>query len=174
MVTRKQRAFIEAYLACWNAAEAARRAGYSARSARSIGHENLTKPDIRAEIDRRLAEMTMSADEVLVRLSEQARASMADFLVVDKEGVRLDPRKARKKLHLVKRLRQGKDGLRIELHDAQAALTLLGKRYGLFRELHEHSGPGGGPIEHEVGPVVRIYIPDNGREPVDPDGSGGA
>ncbi|MEZ5667630.1 MAG: terminase small subunit [Alphaproteobacteria bacterium] len=36
-----------------NGAEAARRAGYSERSARSITHENLTKPDVLAEIERR-------------------------------------------------------------------------------------------------------------------------
>ena len=76
-LTDKQRVFVEHYLACWNAAEAARRAGYSADSTRSIGSENLTKPDIRAAIARRLAELAMGADEVLARLSDLARATSA-------------------------------------------------------------------------------------------------
>ena len=44
-LTDKQRAFVSQYLICWNASEAARRAGYSVKSAYSIGSENLTKPN---------------------------------------------------------------------------------------------------------------------------------
>jgi phage terminase small subunit len=49
-LTRKQARFVEEYLADLNAAQAAIRAGYSAKTARVIGHENLTKPDIAAAI----------------------------------------------------------------------------------------------------------------------------
>ena len=45
-MTPKQRAFCDYYLACGNATEAAEKAGYSVKTARSIGAENLTKPDI--------------------------------------------------------------------------------------------------------------------------------
>ena len=47
-----------------NATEAARRAGYkgSANTLRSVGGENLTKPAIRAEIDRRMARAMSGAD----------------------------------------------------------------------------------------------------------------
>ncbi len=141
-LTDKQAAFVAEYLKCWNAAEAARRAGCPARSARQIGHEWLTKPDIRAEIDRRLAELTLSSDEVLVRLAEQARGSLGDFLVIDKAGrARLDLAKARKakKLHLVKKFRaktdtEGNVNVEIELHDPQNALQLIGKHHRLFGE----------------------------------------
>lgn len=89
-LTAKQRAFVEAYFACgFNATEAARRAGYSAKTARSVGAENLTKPDIQAEISRRMDEAAMPANEVLARLAAQARGSMADFLRVDEEQVTL-------------------------------------------------------------------------------------
>jgi hypothetical protein len=55
-LTRKQARFVEEYLADLNAAQAAIRAGYSAKTARVIGHENLTKPDIAAAIEKARAE----------------------------------------------------------------------------------------------------------------------
>jgi len=88
-LTTKQQAFVEHYLRSWNASQAARDAGYSEKSARLIGSENLTKPDIQAAIEARLAELKMSADEVLARLADQARGSMADFLRVDEEEITL-------------------------------------------------------------------------------------
>ncbi len=47
-LTRRQALFLKGYLAHPVAARAARAAGYSRRSARSIGHELLRKPAIRA------------------------------------------------------------------------------------------------------------------------------
>ena len=49
-MTAKQTRFVEEYLVDLCAAGAARRAGYSERTARTIGAENLTKPDIAAAI----------------------------------------------------------------------------------------------------------------------------
>ena len=40
-LTHKQRAFVSEYLKDFNATVAARRAGYSPKTASSIGHENL-------------------------------------------------------------------------------------------------------------------------------------
>ena len=55
-MTEKQRRFVEEYLIDLNATQAAIRAGYSPDSARDIGCENLTKPNIKAAIDRAMAE----------------------------------------------------------------------------------------------------------------------
>jgi phage terminase small subunit len=38
-------------------------------------------------------------------------------------------------------------GLKIKLHDKRAALVDMGKHLGLFKEIHEHTGPGGGPVQ---------------------------
>ena len=46
MLTPKQKAFADYYIECGNATEAAKRAGYSKRTARVIGQENLLKPAI--------------------------------------------------------------------------------------------------------------------------------
>ena len=50
-LTLKQRRFVGAYLLSGNATQAALEAGYSAKTARFIGSENLTKPNIKAHVD---------------------------------------------------------------------------------------------------------------------------
>lgn len=152
-LSSKQRLFVEEYLACFNATQAAIRAGYSERSAHSTGWETLRKPEVAELIRRRLQERAMSADEVLMRLAEQARGSLGDFLS-RRDGhtlsVDLDQAELLDKLHLVKRLKQttrtwtetvgGEDvehretRVEVELYSAQAALELLGKNHRLFAD----------------------------------------
>ena len=84
-LSNKQRVFIEEYLTCWDAAKAARRAGYSPKTARFIGCENLTKPNVKAAIEQRIKEKAMSADEVILRLAEHARHDIGDLM--NDEGV---------------------------------------------------------------------------------------
>lgn len=158
-LSNKQRAFVEHYIILWNASEAARRAGYSHKNANVVGPRLLANVGISAEISLRLANLQMSADEVLVRLTEHARGTMADF--VDIKTGALDLKKADDagKMHLLKkyirttsttRTDEGSeitdDHISLELYDAQAALVDLGKHHKLFTERHEHSGPDGGPI----------------------------
>lgn len=72
-----------------NGADAARRAGYSKKTARQIASENLSKPDIRAAVDAILTEQLMPKTEVLARLAAQAAGDMGDFVRVDEEEVTL-------------------------------------------------------------------------------------
>lgn len=132
-LTKKRRVFIEEYLRCWNGTEAAKIAGFAHPG--SQGHRLLKNVEIQAEIKRRIEEKCMAADEVLIRLAEQARVNMADFITISRKGeVKIDLIKARRKdkLHLVKKIGHTKHGLRLELHDAQAALVHLGRYLGLF------------------------------------------
>jgi phage terminase small subunit len=151
----KQQAFIEFYLACWNAAQAARDAGYTTK-ANVQGSRMLANASIQAAIAARLAELKMSADEVLTRLTDQARGSIAPFMRVSADGefhgFDLGPDKP---VHLIRRATSVKRTFRdesnehsvtIELYDAQNALALLGKHHGLFVERTEISGPQGAPI----------------------------
>ena len=55
-MTKKQTRFIEEYLIDLNATQAAIRAGYSVDSAKEIGCENLTKPNIQTAIAKAMAE----------------------------------------------------------------------------------------------------------------------
>lgn len=51
LLTEKQRLFCEYYIENWNASDAARRAGYSEKTAHDIGCENLKKPNIKKYIE---------------------------------------------------------------------------------------------------------------------------
>lgn len=137
----KQRVFVEEYLKCWNAAEAARRAGYSVKTARKIGSENLTKPDISAAIDERLAELKLEADEVLVRLGAIARGTMRDFLTVNEAGqpdydFSDAPLGLLKELKITTRKGEGwqEKSVEVKLYDAQGALTTLAKHHRLLTD----------------------------------------
>jgi phage terminase small subunit len=129
-LNRKRRVFVEEYLRTWNASEAARRAGYAHPG--SQGHRLLKTVEVEAEIQRRLNELKMGADEVLIRLSEMARADISEF-ITPSGGI--DWAKVREQGYLVKKVRHnfGKNS-EIELHDAQSALQLIGKHHKLFTE----------------------------------------
>jgi len=142
-ITAKQKIFIEYYLAngC-NATDAARKAGY--KDPEQAGYENKRKQEIQAAIRQRLSEKTMGADEALARLTDQARGSIAPFLRFTPgfpATLDLKSDEAKKHLHLIKKYTVGKDNtVGIELYDAQSALALLGKHYGLLTDKSEQSG----------------------------------
>ncbi|MEK1448140.1 terminase small subunit [Limosilactobacillus fermentum] len=56
-LTAKQRLFADEYIKSGNATQSAIKAGYSPKTVRSIGQENLTKPDIKAYIDAKMSEI---------------------------------------------------------------------------------------------------------------------
>ena len=121
---------------CWNATEAAKRAGYSERSARQIGAENLTKLDITQEISARIKEMTMTADEALVSLSDIARGDISHFFDVAGKLPILNFEKAKQTgaTKLIKKL-TFKDGqITFELYDKQRALETIAKHHGMLAE----------------------------------------
>lgn len=60
-LTLKQQRFVDEYLIDFNATQAAIRAGYSEKTSYSIGQENLNKPEIKNEIDKRTAKLESSA-----------------------------------------------------------------------------------------------------------------
>lgn len=78
----KQILFINEYLVDFNATQAAIRAGYSRKSAHSIGQENLTKPAIQIAIreimDKNITEVEVSANYVLKRLIEESKSLAQD------------------------------------------------------------------------------------------------
>lgn len=145
-LSNKQEVWLEEYLTTWNATEAARRAGYA--HPRQSGAENLSNVVMVEEIRARIAERAMSADEVLIRLGEQARGDIDDVLTTSGE---LDIEKARqlKKTKLIKKLSQRRTlrtkdnetyeevSTTVEMYDAQAALVHIGRHHGLFTDKSE-------------------------------------
>lgn len=73
----KQQRFVDEYIISGNATQAAIKAGYSKRSAYSVGQENLRKPVIKAAIDKRNAEIesekTADMTEVMEYLTCRGR-----------------------------------------------------------------------------------------------------
>ncbi len=139
-MTQKQKRFIEEYLIDLNATQAAIRAGYSPDTAKVIGSENLTKPDIRAQIDRAMAERSkrtgVNAERVIQELAKIAFVNAAEVI---------DPKTATVKedalpedtaaIQSVKVKTFGEDGLEreIKMADKIKALELLGKHLGMFQ-----------------------------------------
>ena len=120
-MTLKQQLFCDEYLIDLNATQAAIRAGYSKKTARKIGQENLTKPDIKEYIAARMAEkeeaLIADQNEVLRYLTSVMRAeSQSSVLARDETGAE----------NVIEKPPDEKERLR--------AAELLGKRYGLYKE----------------------------------------
>jgi len=129
----KQQLFINEYLVDFNATRAAERAGYTGNdnTLAVTGHDLLRKPNIKQAIGARLQESAMTADEVLMRLAEQARGLSAEY--VDADGaINIDLVVSNGKTHLIKKIRDTLYGRTYEMYDAQVALRLLGEHHGLF------------------------------------------
>lgn len=85
-LTEKQRRFVDYYVETGNKTEAAKKAGYSEKTAASIGDEKLRKPAIKAAIDARLRELEgkriAKADEVMQFLTSTLRGEVKEERVV--------------------------------------------------------------------------------------------
>ena len=86
-LTPKQKAFADYYIECGNAAEAARKAGYSQKTADAIGRENLRKPTICAYISERVRpteqKRIADADEVMQFYTAVMRGEVKDQFGLD-------------------------------------------------------------------------------------------
>ena len=146
-MTKKQKRFVEEYLIDLNATQAAIRAGYSPDTAKSIGCENLTKPDIKAHIAKAMAERSMrtgvNADRVIIELAKIAFVNAMDVIdqktATVREDASADDTAA---IQSVKVKSFGEDGLEreIKMADKLKALELLGKHLGMFQDKLRISG----------------------------------
>jgi phage terminase small subunit len=82
-LTAKQSRFVEEYLVDLNATQAAIRAGYSEKTAKNIGYEQLQKPEVVEAISAaqvaRSERTRIDADWVLRRLADAVDADLADI-----------------------------------------------------------------------------------------------
>ena len=131
-LTDRQKRFVEEYaINGFNAMGAARSAGY--QWPEKYAYRIIRQPKIRAAIQARFKEHTMSAEEVLARLTEQARADYGNY--IDDDGnVDIAALKKDGKAHLIKSISDSKYGKRIEFYDAQHAMALMAKYHRLFAD----------------------------------------
>ena len=149
-MTEKQKRFCEEYLIDLNATQAAIRAGYSTESAYAIGSENMKKPQIRARVDKAIAEQSkrtgINADRVVRELARIALLNPKNVINFEDATVLSDA--SDDDLAAVASVRvkiiPTADGEGIErevkLYDKGKALEQLGRHLGMFTEKVEHSG----------------------------------
>lgn len=136
----KQKRFVQEYLVDFNETQAAIRAGYSKKTAAAIGYENLRKPHIRAEIEKRKKalqnKLEITQERVLQELAAIGFAKGTDYASVV-SGVVLvtdtDQLTEQQKAAIVS-IKQTKEGVEIKLADKYKALELLAKYLGLLTE----------------------------------------
>lgn len=153
-LTPKQETFVAEYLIDLNATQAAIRAGYSARTARKIGQENLTKPDIQKAIqeamDARSKRTEITADRVLEEYAKIGFADIKDYLsfrteraVVDYEDekpvfgyqdiIELKPSDDIDGAAIAE-VKHTRDGIAFKLHDKKGALDSMARHLGMFKD----------------------------------------
>ena len=92
-MTPKQRKFCDEYIKTGNATQSAINAGYSQKTAKSIGAENLTKPDLKKYIDSKLKDISnnaiATAEETLGILTKIVRGEHTEQ-VITAEGDVID------------------------------------------------------------------------------------
>lgn len=140
-LTAKQQRFCDEYLIDLNATQAAIRAGYSKKTARQIGQENLTKPVIAEYIKKRMDEkeaaLVADQDEVLRYLTSVMRREYCENIVVTLSEERTtyvpDANGTMRKQTIKKEIPKIVE-IPAQLRDANKAAELLGKRYGIYSE----------------------------------------
>lgn len=112
-LTERQRRFIDYYIETGNATESAKLSGYSEKTAKQIGAENLSKLNlyIKEKLDAKQDERIASQDEVLRYLTSVMRGEIKDQFDFD-----------------------------ASLQDRTKCAELLGKRYGTFVDKKDISG----------------------------------
>jgi phage terminase small subunit len=170
-LTPKQQRFVDEYLVDLNGTQAAIRAGYSERTARQIADQNMSKLVIKAEIQKRMksrSERTEITQDMVLR--ELAKIGFSDIRKVvrwgetmvrmvdsDEEGAEdmvpyhglalIDSTEVDDDTAAaIAEVSQGRDGLKVKLHDKKGALVDIGRHLGMFKDKVEMSGPNGAPL----------------------------
>jgi len=139
-LTDKQKAFVDEYLVDLNATQAAIRAGYSSKTAKQIGTENLSKPVVAEAIQEAIAERSertgINADYVLkqaIKLHERCMQETSP--VTDGRGNPIE--------------KHGHPVYTFNAAGAARALELIGKHIEIqaFQDKKVVSGPNGDPVQ---------------------------
>ena len=122
-LTQKQQRFVDEYIISGNATQAAIKAGYSKKTAKQMGTENLAKPIVKTAIEKRneeiQSEKTADMTEVMEYLTSVMRGEQTESVATAK-GVY--------------------DDVEVSAKDRIKAAELIGKRHGAWTDKKEISG----------------------------------
>jgi phage terminase small subunit len=159
-LTPKQARFVEEYLIDLNATDAARRAGYSAKTAEQQGPRLLgnvgVAAAIQAAISARSARTQVTADRVVEELARLGFSDMREFAEWGAAGVKLrnsdtlPDDAARCVAEVSQTITEGGGSLKFKLHDKKGALELLGRHLGMFNDKLDMT-TGGQPMAFTLG-----------------------
>lgn len=153
-LTPKQQRFVAEYLKDLNATQAAIRAGYSEKTAYSIGNENLSKPEIAAAVQAGQAKQLEKAELTAAMVKERLRQiAFQDIRQLFDAAGNLKPLHQLGDdaavmvggLEVIKKNAEAGDGVidtvhKVKVVDPVKALEMLAKHFGLLTEKVEHSG----------------------------------
>ncbi len=160
-VTLKQWLWVLNYVISKNATEAAKLAGYSLKTAKQIGTENLAKPALMAlvevELEKHVDSLEITAERVLREIAKLAFSNYADILKFDQDGrpvidlqdLHRDQYAALQEVTTTTRKLLGKDydddgaevtNVKVKLADKGVNLERLGRHLELFTDKMKHSG----------------------------------
>lgn len=143
-LTKKQQLFVDEYLIDLNATQAAIRAGYSVDTAREIGCENLTKPNIQEAIAKAMAERSkrtgVNQDRVVLELARIAFVNIED--VVDTDTGEILPNASKDDLACIESVKFKESysdtgsmtEREVKIASKMKALELLGKHLGMWND----------------------------------------
>ncbi len=138
-LTARQSRFVEEYLIDLNATAAAKRAGYSEKSAYSLGQRLLKHPGVAEAVDAAIQERTerlgLQADDVVLELRRIAFSDIIDYMEWDSSTVRVKksheiPAEARRAIAGMTRSANG--SVQVKLHGKVRALEMLAKHLGMY------------------------------------------
>lgn len=171
----KQRRFVDEYLIDLNATQAAIRAGYSAKTANEQGARLLANVNVQTLLTERMKDREkrteITQDKVLAELAKIGFADIRKVVQWGNTEIRInasggdDGAGSEKMVEVyhglclkaadeiddstaaaISEVSQGREGLKVKLHDKRAALVDIGRHLGMFKDKVELTGKDGGPI----------------------------
>lgn len=148
-LTAKQKMFVLEYMKDLNATQAAIRAGYSEKTAKQIGEENLSKPYMQAAIEEQMkareVRTLVTADRVVKELAKVAFADLKDFVQFGPGGVTIRPDDEVDGTMLAEvseTITQAGGSKKVKMYDKLKALELLGRHLAMFTDRLEQKVDG--------------------------------
>jgi phage terminase small subunit len=134
---------------CFNATQAAIKAGYSKKTAQEQSSRLLSNAIVKARIDlliaERLRRVGVTQDEVIAELKKIAFSNMRDFVNWGPNGVALQPsselteEQAACVSEVSETTTEGGGSLKFKLHDKKGALETLARHLGMLHDNMDHT-----------------------------------